>query len=580
MDSHDSLPYLREALVFFVCAGILIPLLEKRRITPVLGFLVVGNLIGPFGLGSLTDEHPWLRQVVIQDIRGVRRLAELGVTLLLFVIGLELSFRRLADMRRLVLGAGVAQVLLSGVAIGSIAYAWGNPPLAALVLGLCLALSSTAVVMQLLVERRELGTPLGRASFAVLLLQDLAVVPLLVLVSALGSPQHGLAALVGYAALKALAAILLLVLVGRGLLRPLFRRVANLRQPGAFMALTLLVVIGTASLTAAAGLSAALGAFLAGLLLAETEYRHEVEVNIEPFRALLMGLFFLSVGMTIDLRVLAADPLWIAASVLGLFVIKGAILAAVLRPFGLSWGASTEAGLLLGGGGEFAFIAVGAAMLAGVLARETGQFMLIVVGLSMLATPLVAVLAQHLRSRLDRRTVGSEAVRHGLPPAQLEGHVVIAGFGRVGQLIGRALDANGRPFIALDGDAQNVQRLRAGHAPVYFGDASRAELLERAGVERAAAVVVTLNDAAAARHCVEVVRRRFPQVPVLARAHDSAHARLLRAAGAVGVVPETLEAGLQLSGHVLEALGVPTEARDDFLERQRARELARHAQDD
>jgi CPA2 family monovalent cation:H+ antiporter-2 len=579
MDAPDHLPYLREALLFFVCAGILIPLLEKRRISPVLGFLVVGNLLGPFGLGSLVAEHPWLRHLVIADIEGVRPLAELGVTFLLFVIGLELSFQRLLDMRRLVFGAGTAQVVFSSLAIGVVAYAWGNPATASLVLGLCLALSSTAVVMQLLVERRELGTPLGRASFAVLLLQDLAVIPLLVLLSALGGSGGSIAALAGYAALKALIAIGLLVLVGRGVLRPLFRRVANLRQPGGFMALTLLVVIGTATLTAAAGLSAALGAFLAGLLLAETEYRHEIGVNIEPFRALLMGLFFLSVGMAIDLRVLLDDPFWVAASVAGLFLLKGVIVLALLRMFGLAWGASAEAGLLLGGGGEFAFIAVGVAMMVNVLDREVGQFMLIVVGLSMLATPMVAALAHRLRRYLDARLHKVDGGPAAEFPAQIEGHVVIAGFGRVGQLIGRTLDANAVPYVALDGDARLVERLRALRAPVHFGDASRAELLQRAGVERAAAVVVTLNDGDAARHCVDVVRRHFPQVPVLARAHDDAHARLLRAAGATGVVPETLEAGLQLSGHVLEAIGVPAETRDDFLDRQRERELARHAQE-
>jgi CPA2 family monovalent cation:H+ antiporter-2 len=575
MDAHDSLPYLREALVFFVCAGIVIPLLHRRRVSPVLGFLVLGNLIGPYGLGLLASEHPWLRHLVIADIEGVRRLAELGVIFLLFVIGLELSFQRLLDMRRLVFGAGTAQVLLTALVVGLVAYAFGNPPAGALVLGLSLALSSTAVVVQLLVERRELGTPLGRASFAVLLLQDLAVVPLLVLLSVLGSPGASLAELAGYALLKALLAVGLIVLLGRGVLRPAFSRVSDLRQPGAFMALTLLVVIGTAALTAAAGLSAALGAFLAGLLLAETEYRHEVEVNIEPFRALLMGLFFLSVGMAIDLRVLLDNPAWVIASVAGLFLIKGTILAMVLRAARLRWSAALEGGLLLGGGGEFAFIAIAAAMVAGVLEREIGQFMLIVVGLSLLATPLVAAGAQRLRGVLDARAGLAPGAR-AAPPEGLEGHIVIAGFGRVGQLIGRALDANEVPYVALDGDAHLVERLRGQGAPAYFGDASRAELLERAGVDRATAVVVTMNDAEAARHCVEVVRRRFPHVQVLARARDDAHARLLREAGATGVVPETLEAGLQLSGHVLGSLGMPSESRDEFLQRQRERELSRH----
>jgi CPA2 family monovalent cation:H+ antiporter-2 len=578
MDSHDILPHLREALVFFACAGIVIPLLERRRLSPVLGFLVLGNLLGPYGLGLLAQEQAWLGHLVVAEIDLVRALAALGVIFLLFVIGLDLSFQRLFDMRRMVFGAGLAQLLLSAAAIGLIAHAFGNGPAASLVLGLCLAMSSTAVVVQLLVDRRELGTPLGRACLAVLLLQDLALVPLLLLLSVLGSPGASIFELAGAALLKAALAIAVIVVLGRGVVRPLFRRVSALRQPGAFMALTLLLVIGTATLTASAGLSAALGAFLAGLLLAETEYRHEVEVNIEPFRALLMGLFFFSVGMAIDLRVLFADPVWIVLSVFGLVLIKTALVAPLLRPFNLSWPAAIEAGLLLGGGGEFGFIAIDAAMLLGLLARDTAQFMLIAVGLSMLATPVVASLGQRLHLHLERRLPRAGAQVAPIP--ELEGHVVVAGFGRVGQLIGRVLDANQLPYVALDADAGMVERLRARGAPVYFGDASRAELLQRAGVARAAAVVVTMNDAAAARHSVEAVRRHFPQVPVLARAGDDAHARALRAAGARGVVPETLEAGLQLAGHVLEALGVPGESRDELLARQRQSEVARLAQED
>jgi CPA2 family monovalent cation:H+ antiporter-2 len=578
MESPAGLPQLREALIFFGCAGLVIPLLQRLRVSPVLGFLVVGTLIGPFGLGLLVEEHPWLRYVVISDIEGVRSLAQLGVILLLFIIGLELSVERLVAMHRMVFGAGLLQVAISALIIGGVAAGFGNALAASIVLGLSLSLSSTAVVVQLLVERRELATPLGRASFAVLLFQDLAVVPLLLLVSILGAGAGAeLAQRMGFALLKALLAVGAIVLIGRSVLRPLFRRVAALRQPEAFMALTLLLVIGTALTTASAGLSMALGAFLAGLIVAETEYRHEVEVNIEPFKGLLMGLFFLSVGMATDLRVLQQDPAWIVASVAGLFLIKAAVVAPILRAFGLSLGAAAHAGLLLGGGGEFAFIAVTAAMTAGLLEREVAQFMLIVVGFSLLATPLAAQLGRFAGRHLDRVLgLPAAAAAAEIPPA-MEGHVIIAGFGRVGQLLARVLDANQVPFLALDTDAELVERLRRARLPVYFGDASRGEILDKAGAERAAAVVITLDQTDAARRAAHAVRRHFPEVPLVARARDEAHAALLRQAGARGVVPETLEAGLQLSGHVLEALGIPPEARDEIIDRQRELELAGQA---
>ena len=574
MEAHENLPYLREALIFFTCAGIVIPLLQSKRISPVLGFLVLGNAIGPYGLGLLALDVPWLRHVVIADIEGVSQLAEVGVTLLLFVIGLELSFERLLAMRRLVFGAGSLQVALSTLIIGIIAYLFGNAFEAAFVLGYCLALSSTAVVVQTLMERRELATPVGRASFAILLLQDLAVVPLLVLLTVLGTPGADVVHLAGMALVKALVSVTVILFVGRVLLRALFNRVSALRQPGSFMALTLLVAIGMAAITASAGLSTALGAFLAGLLLAETQYRHEVEVSIEPFKALLIGLFFLSVGMGIDLRVLMDDPFWILASVAGLFLCKAAVIAPLLRAYGLSLPSALEAAMLLGGGGEFAFIAIGGAMASGVLDRPVGQFMLIVVGLSMLATPLAGALGRELRHRLHRREVMAAPDRAVEFP-ELDGHVIVLGFGRVGQLLARALDANDIAYLAIDSDAKLVDHLTKTHVPLFFGDASRGELLERAGAARAAAIVATMNDADAALRAVKAARAHFAHVPVLARAHDEAHARLLRAAGATGVVPETLEASLQLAGHVLETLGMPIETRDEFLERQRDRELTR-----
>ncbi|MDP2000495.1 MAG: cation:proton antiporter, partial [Rhodoferax sp.] len=364
MDTHDAFPFLKEIILFLALSGVLIPLLARLRINPVLGFLAVGTLLGPYGLASLSVQWPWLSYVTFARLEDVEVLAELGVVFLMFMIGLEMSINRLWSMRRLVFGMGSLQVGLTAVLIGVIAWSFGNRLEASVILGLLLAFSSTAIVMQLLNQRRELGSPLGQASFAILLFQDLAVIPLLVLISILGAGAGGesFGALLGSAALKGVLTVLVIYLVGRRVVRPLFHQIAANRQPDTFMALTLLATLGVATLTWAAGLSMALGALLAGLIIAETEFRHQVEVTMEPFRGLLMGLFFLSVGMGIDTQALLAEPLWLPLSVVGLFALKGAVIFGLLRVFGLSWGRALEGGLLLSQGGEFAFIVIGLAL--------------------------------------------------------------------------------------------------------------------------------------------------------------------------------------------------------------------------
>ncbi len=318
MTEQHGLPFLREALVFLVFAGVLIPLLQRLRINQVLGFLVVGVLVGPHGLGQWATQWPWLATVTFSNASGVSQLAELGVLFLMFMIGLELSTQRLWALRRWVFATGGAQVVLSAAAIGGLALAFGNAWQPALVLGMVLALSSTAVVVQLLAQRQALATPMGQAVFSVLMLQDLAVVPLLILIDLLGSGSGDhIGSILGLTVLKSVGAVLLIFVVGRRLIQPVFRAFASRHQPEVFVALTLLTTMGIAGLTEAAGLSMALGALLAGLLLAETEYRHEVEVTIEPFKGLLMGLFFMSVGMGLDLRAVASDPLWVPLSVIG-----------------------------------------------------------------------------------------------------------------------------------------------------------------------------------------------------------------------------------------------------------------------
>lgn len=440
MEHADQIPYFREIVIFLAAAGIIVPVFHRLKLSPVLGFLTIGILIGPYGLALFADRVSWLAYITIGDIEGVRLLAEFGVIFLLFMIGLDLSLKRLWQMKRMVFGFGLAQVLVSAVVIGAIALAFGNAPPAAIILGACLALSSTAIVMQLLIEAHRTATPVGRASFAVLLMQDLAVVPILFLVGVLaatakGADEGSLLLQLGQTLATAAITIAVIVVAGRRLLSPLYRSVGAAKSPELFMALTLLVVIAMAAATGAAGLSMALGAFLAGLLLAESEYRHAVEVSIEPFKGLLLGLFFMSVGMGIDIRIALDDGIWIIASVIGLFALKSIIAGTLALLFGVARPAALEAGLLLGQGGEFAFVVVGLASGLGLLPPDVSQFMLLVVSLSMLATPFIAQYGRRLALKLEHGEAVKAGDPAGQPPETHEGHVLICGFGRVGQTV-------------------------------------------------------------------------------------------------------------------------------------------------
>lgn len=571
MEEHGSIPHLREAVVFLIAAGVVVPIFHRLRVSPVLGYLIVGGIIGPYGLGLWVDSFPPLGYAVIQDLDGVQALAELGVVFLLFTIGLELSLERLWAMRRYVFGLGSLQILITGSIIGLIAWEFGNSVPASIVLGSCLALSSTAIVMQLLMQSRRLATPLGRSSFSILLMQDLAVVPILFVVGVLGARTEGevgveLALSLG----KAVLTIGLIYSVGRLVLRPALRLVAQTRSSEMFMAAILLTVIGTAAITGAVGLSMALGAFLAGLLLSETEYRHEIEVDIEPFKGLMLGLFFVSVGMGIDWRLVAEEPYWILASVVGLFALKSVITALLCIAFKLPRHTAIEAGLLLGQGGEFAFIVVGLAMALGLIPREVGQFMLIVAGLTMVVTPLVASAAAEIARRMETRSVAREHEGDFGEVSEWENHVILAGFGRVGGTVAATLEAEAVAYLALDTDAAGVARARSKGRPVYYGDASRLEILNRARIEHAQAIVITMDAPAVTERIVREIRRGWPDLPIYARARDAEHAVRLREAGATNVVPEAVEASLQLAGRLLAGLGTSEEVVSRRLDHQRS----------
>lgn len=573
MDQGLHIPYLREIVIFLVVAAVFIPVFHRLRISPIFGYLVVGTVIGPFGLGRLAENVPVLGYLVIGDVAGVAALAELGVVFLLFIIGLGLSYERLRALRRLVFGLGTTQLGVSAVVIGLVAWAWGNDASAAVVVGLALALSSTAIVTQILIDQGRFSSQVGRASFAILLFQDLAVAPILFLVSVLALPADGsLVGTIGLAAAKAALTAIAIIVLGRIALRPLFRLAANSRSPELFTALALLSVIGTAAAAGAAGLSMALGAFLAGLVLAGTEFHHQIEVDVAPFKGLLLGLFFVSVGMGIDVVAVSDLWMWLAFSVIGLYATKSLIIAVAAWAFDLPPSRAVHTGLMLGQSSEFAFVALGAAAALDVIARDISQFMIIVTSLSMLATPLVASLAPRIcriiESRFDpvSRQTGESEVR------DVEGHVIIAGYGRVGQTIAHLLESQKFGYVALDLDGARILELRRRGMPVFYGDASRREVLERVGAGRAAALVVTLDHAGAAMQTVETARRAWPSLPVYVRARDTRHAEEMRRAEPAGVVPETVESSLQLGAAALTGLGIPSEAVNQLLEQIRERE--------
>ena len=568
VQEQHAFPFLREILLFLALAGILIPLLQRLRINQVLGFLAVGALLGPFGLGRMAQDFAPLGLLTFPNNDNVAMLAELGVLFLMFMIGLELSAARLWAMRRWVFGTGSAQVVLCAALIGAASYFLLDRRLdAALVLGLVLSLSSTAVVMQLLAESQRTASPVGQAAFAVLMLQDLAVVPILILIGALGknNPDTNVAVVALLAMAKAAGAIALIYLVGGKVVHPLFRAFARHRQPDVFMALILLSTFGIAALSHLAGLSMALGALIAGLLLAETEFKHEVELMVEPFKGLLMGLFFMTVGMGMDALQIVHAPLWLACAVLGLVVLKGAVIAPLLRLGGLPWGRAIEGGLLLGQGGEFAFIVIGYAIAMKLVDGALGARVMLAVGLSLFITPLLA----RIGHAIGERWAAADAQRDEDELDEARGRVIIAGFGRVGQQLAKLLAAQGIPYVAFENDAKLVSRLHADGVPVWFGNAARPELLRRVHAVEAPAIVLTMDHPASALQAVRGIRREFPDVRLYARSRDEKHARALKQAGANVVVPETLEASLQLSAFVLERMGLDERVVDDIVDRER-----------
>ena len=558
----------RELLLFLGTAGIAVPLFSRLRVSPVLGFLIAGVALGPFGLGALAGAVPALSLLAIGDSHRLAGIGELGVVFLLFMVGLELSFERLSRLRRLVFGFGALQLAGSAALVALPAALLGLPPAGAIVLGLALALSSTAVTVPVLAERKHLNSTAGRTVFSVLLFQDLAVAPLLFTVTALSTPREGGLGLELLVTLgPAVLALGLIVLLGRLVLRPLFHVVAATRSTEFFMAACLLVVIGTGAVAVAGGLSMSLGAFLAGLLLAETEFRREIEVTIEPFKGLLLGLFFVSIGVGLDLGAIVARPDLVLLLGLGVVAVKALLVYAAGRLFRLPRGVSGEVALLLGPSGEFAFVLVGQAAAANLLPEAVAHITTVSVTLTMMLIPLLARLGERLGRRPAALPLPAE-----LPPEDGEARVIIVGYGRVGRLVGEMVALHGLPFIAVDGDARLVRRERDAGAPVFYGDATRHDFLAKCGLGTARGLVLTLNDPRVAEEVVTAVRAERADLTIVARARDAEQARRLYDLGATDAVPETIEASLQLSEAALVDMGVAAghviasvhEKRDEF----------------
>ncbi len=561
-----------DALVVLGTAGIVVPLVRRFGLSPVLGYLGAGALLGPLGLGTFKDQLPWLYWVTVVDAKNVSAFAELGVVFLLFLIGLELSFQRLLTMRRLVFGLGGLQVALSTAIIAGVALLAGNTGAASVIIGSCLALSSTAIVLDILSHQRRLSTTSGRTSFSILLAQDLAVAPILLLVSILangvgGSVLTGLA----LAVVNATLALSIIVIVGRLLLSPLLRLVAATGPSELFVAATLFVIVASAVVAGLAGMSMALGAFVAGLLLSESEFRKAIETTIEPFKGLLLGLFFFTVGMNIDLRELAHAPVWLVACVVGLIGAKAAVIVGLGWLFRLPRLAAIETGLLLGPGGEFAFVVIGVALAAQLVPPGAASFTLAVTSITMALIPLLAMAARRIAPRFEERRL-IDASLLVAPPATGQARAIVVGHGRVGQVVCDVLDVHRYPYLATDRDPGVVTEHRRRGREVYYGDATNPAFLKSCGLMTVSALIVTIHDRPAIDEIVRVARELRPDIVIVSRARDATHARHLYSIGVTDAVPETIEASLQLSEAALVGLGLPTgpviasihEKRDEF----------------
>ncbi len=531
--------FLIEAAVYLAAAVVAVPLFRRLGLGSIVGYLAAGAFIGPWGTK------------VIHDVEDVLHFSELGVVFFLFLVGLELEPSRLWAMRRAVFGLGTAQVAVSGGLLALAAWALGASPAAALIAGLGLSLSSTAIALQLLGDRGEIATAHGRSSFAILLFQDLAVVPILALVPML-SDQGGSASPTLLGVGKVVFVLAALVVGSRFVVRPAFRIVAASKSQEIFTAAALLIVMGTALVVGTVGMSMALGAFLAGVLLADSEFKHELEADIEPFKGLLLGLFFMAVGMSVNLGLFVLHPFAVLGAVVCVLVVKFLVVYGLSRFMRYGKKASRSAALSLSEGGEFAFVLFGVAAKAGVLDVPVSDFLIVVVSVSMAATPMLTPLwDRFVEPRLKERDVD----RPFDEIEDRESQVIIAGFGRYGQIVARVLGMAGIPFTALEKSSEQVDFVRRWGNKIYYGDASRLDLLRSAHADHVKAFVLAIDDVEGSVRTAEMVRRNFPELPIYARARNRAHVQALIDHGVHRIDRETYASSLETAEHVLRGLG-------------------------
>ena len=535
-------PLLIQAAIYFAAAVIAVLTAQRLGLGSVAGYLLAGIAIGPWGLK------------VVGNVHDIRAFAELGVVFLLFVIGLELEPKRLWSMRGRLLGLGLSQVIGSIALLAAAGWAFGIDARVAIIAAMALSLSSTALALQPLTERGGLATQGGQATFAVLLFQDLAVIPMLALLPLLGA-AGGTAQFSWHEIVYPAAAVAATLVLGHYIARPIFRHIARTRLREIFTAFALLLVLGIALGYEAVGLSMALGAFLAGVLLAESEYRHEIEAAVEPFKGLLLGLFFIAVGMGVDFGLLLKAPLTVLAIVVGLFALKGGVLWAIAHFARLPGAERPLFILLLAQGGEFAFVLLGPSAGGAALPADASQAVVLAVALSMLATPFLVVLHDRV---LAPRLAGQAARRAAETPQQSK--VIVAGLGRIGQVVARLLNASGYNPTVLDDDPDHVEQSRKFGFRVFYGDATRLDLLHAAGADQAEFLIVTLDDAAATTHLAMTAKKHFPRLRVIARAHDMRHMFELRDLGIEVIERETFRSAIALGEAALSAIGGDAEA--------------------
>ena len=544
-----------QAGLFLVLAAIIIPILRYFKIPVALGYLLAGIALGPYGLGVMIEHFPMLEAVSIKDDQTLKILAEIGIVLLLFVIGLELTPRKIWQMRNLVFGLGSAQVIITALIVGSIAFLWGNSAQVAVLLGLGLALSSTAIVIQWLHEQKLFASHAGRSSFSILLFQDLAVIPILLLLTILSSDLgENVFQFVSFSLFKMVATVLVIYFAGKILLKPLFLFANKHGGSEVFMALSLLVIVVSASIASMAGLSMALGAFIAGLLLADTQYRHEISALIIPFKSMLLGVFFLSFGMGINLAFITQQPVWLGLSVIGLMTIKAVIVFVLCKIWKQTTAVSAESAILLSQAGEFGLLVVGSALSVGLMEESVGQFMLITVGITMFITPLIAPISRRVGHFLENKDHANKNY-HASQVDDLSKHIVIFGFGRIGQGVADVLCREGYEILGFDKNIERVNEARSGSRPVYLGNAAMHSTLKAAQLDTALCATITLDDPDATRSIVGSIRKINSAIPIIVRAHNSADMEMFDKDEHTDVIAEHLLISGMLSEKILGHCG-------------------------